>query len=310
MSRVGEFVTTPQPDIGIEVRGVSTQSRRTEILKNVSFSVKRGSVCALIGPNGAGKSTLIRCIVGLTSLSRGEIFLNGERPRPTTFERIGYVPDAAGLYPWLTVRDHLEMYSRAYKRFDRKFATDLASTFGLQPRSRPARLSKGQRTGLSIILAFSTKPDVLILDEPTSGLDPDLQSVLLSLVISQAANGASIFFSTHSVGDAERAADRVMILNDGAVIRDESMEFIRANERDIEFATDAPQRDAELLRRDLRVHGVEHFESTLRLHVRNGSDDLAASLKGRGFRQVTISPVTLETIYKRENLRMTESGRD
>ena len=186
-------------------------------LDDVGFDVPSGSVFGLLGPNGAGKTTTFKCMLGLAVPSSGTVLFDGKPRTPATFERLACVAERSVVYEWMSVREHLEMQRRAFARFNPKRAAELTELFGLDPRQRVRRLSKGMRTALSVVLAFSIEPEIMLLDEPTSGLDPLHQRSVLKLVIDAAAQGRTIVFSSHQIGQVEHAADHIAVLQRGKV---------------------------------------------------------------------------------------------
>ena len=144
------------------------------------------------------------------------------------------------------------MYRRSYKRYDDARARELLALFELDPRLRAAKLSKGMRTAVALVLAFSIRPRVLILDEPSSGLDPVHQRNVLDLMIDAAANGAAVLFSSHQVGQVERAADSVAIMKKGKLIVNSGIDELKTGEKIIEAVFAGPVPDLNGLAEDPR----------------------------------------------------------
>ena len=142
----------------------------------------------------------------------------------------------------------------------------MLAMFDLNPRKRISTFSKGQRTALALVLAFSTRPQIMILDEPASGLDPVHQRGVLDLLIEAAAHGTTILLSSHQIGQVERAADRVVILKRGAVVLEGVIDDLREREKVIEAVFAGPVQDARF-DRDPRIRRVERRGRTLRLSV-------------------------------------------
>ena len=174
---------------------------------DLTLEIKPGSVCGLLGPNGAGKTTAFKCLLGFVHPSAGSVAVDGAPVGPATFERMAFVPEKPALYEWMTGLQHVELGRRSYRRFDTKRAAELIERFGFDPSKKVKRLSKGQHTALSLVLAFSFHPEFLILDEPATGLDPILQRVVLDLIIEASAGGATVLFSSTS-NNAGRAGCR------------------------------------------------------------------------------------------------------
>jgi ABC-2 type transport system ATP-binding protein len=195
---------------------------------DLSLSIDAGTVFGLIGRNGAGKTTTIACVLGLVRASAGEIALFGEALTPQLFERIAYVPEINVLDGWMNAQQHAEFRRRCYARFDAALMRDLIERFEIAPKRAVRNLSKGQRQAVALALAFAQRPDLMILDEPASGLDPVLQRRLLDQMVSAAADGVTILFSSHQIGQVEQAAERVGILDRGKLVLDADVDDLRA----------------------------------------------------------------------------------
>jgi len=280
----------------IAISGLTKRYDGVRVLDGVSLDVPAGSICGLLGRNGAGKSTTFRCALGLARADAGDVRFDGEPLRTATFERLGYVPDRPALYPWLTVGQHVSLAARTYRNFDSARARELLATYRLNPTQRAKQLSTGQETALCLVLAFAIRPAMLLLDEPTSGLDPLLQRATLELVIDAASNGAAVLFSSHEIGQLERAADRVVVLSDGRVTLAAETETLRAQEKIVEatfddgrFASDAPA-----------IAGVrrwEHAGAALRAYTEHDPGAVAAQLSQAGARSVRVVDRNLEDLF-------------
>jgi ABC-2 type transport system ATP-binding protein len=212
---------------------------------DLSLEVKPGTVFGLLGRNGAGKSTTIACALGLISKTSGEVALFGEPLQPRTFARVGYVPEINSLDAWMTTRQQIEFRSRCFARFDRRLMNELTERFEIEV-GRPLRkLSKGQRQAVALALAFAQRPELMILDEPASGLDPVMQRRLLDTIVSTAADGVTVLFSSHQIGHVEQAAERIGIIDRGRLALDADVDDLRANR----FVVEAVFDDGHLERR-------------------------------------------------------------
>lgn len=207
-------------------------------LDDLSLDVKPGAVFGLLGRNGAGKSTAIACVLGLISKTAGDVKVFGEPLHARTFDRIAYVPEIDALEGWMTTREHAEFRRRCFSRFDRTLMNDLIERFEIEP-GRPLRkLSKGQRQGVALALAFAQRPDLMILDEPAAGLDPVMQRRILDTIVSAAADGATILFSSHHIGHVEQAAERVGVLDRGKLVLEADVDHLRATRFVVEAVFD------------------------------------------------------------------------
>jgi ABC-2 type transport system ATP-binding protein len=281
----------------ISIRHLSKRYGAQLAVDDLSLDVDAGSVCGLLGPNGAGKSTAFKCLLGLIRPSSGELTIAGAPVGPATFETLAYVPEKNTLYEWMTVAEHFEVCRRTYARYDAARARELAATFQLDSKKKIKRLSKGQQTAVALALAFSIRPDVLILDEPSSGLDPVFQRTVLDLIIGAAAGGATVLFSSHQIGQVERAADRVAILERGKLILDGDLDTLKGDEKIVEAVFEREGVSPNGLAFDPRIRRIEHSGRILRIYVRSGSADVAASLEALGPKSVSVYDLSLEDIF-------------
>jgi ABC-2 type transport system ATP-binding protein len=184
-----------------------------EALRAVSFEARGGELLAVIGPNGAGKTTLLSILAGLQDPTSGTV----TRPE----RDVGWVPQQPAVYTKLSVRENLRLFARLERvgEPDAVVARMLAQT-GLEDRADEelGRLSGGNRQRVNIAVGLLADPDVLLLDEPSSSLDPGQRERLWEWVTRLARAGTSVVFSTHNVAEAERWADRVLVLADGEVV--------------------------------------------------------------------------------------------
>lgn len=280
----------------IAIHHLSKRYGNFEAVHDLTLEVPQGSVCGLLGPNGAGKTTTFLCLLDFQRPTSGTITIDGKPVTPATFERLAYVPERASLYEWLRIGENLEIAKRAYKSWDPLRAKALLDMFALDPRKKVKTLSKGQQTAVGLILAFARRPDFMILDEPASGLDPLLQRAVLDLVIEAAANGATVLFSSHQIGQVERAADRVAVMRLGKLALEGEIDALKANEKSIEAVVDGV--DLAPFERDPRVRRIERVGTSFARFACNGeSDSLAADLTTSGAQHVRINDRSLEDIF-------------
>ncbi len=212
---------------------------------DLSLVIKRGTVFGLLGRNGAGKSTTIACVLGLTSKTSGEITLFGGPLQPRALDRIAYVPEINCLDGWMTTRQHAAFRRRSFSRFDRTLMNELVERFEIEPGRTLRKLSKGQRQAVALALAFAQRPELIILDEPASGLDPVMQRRLLDSMVSAAADGTTVLFSSHHIGHVEQAAERIAIMEQGRLALEADVDDLRAKR----FLVEAVFDDGRLERR-------------------------------------------------------------
>lgn len=205
------------------------------VLKDISFDVQPGEIVGLIGLNGAGKSTTIKHIIGLLEASKGTIEINHLSLKKNTEEyrkQIGYIPETPSLYEELTLRVFFFKQKTAYEipmDIAMKRAEKLLETFRLSNRLDwfPANFSKGMKQKVMILCAFLIEPSLYIIDEPFLGLDPLAINALLELMVEMKKEGAGILMSTHILATAEKYCDRFVVLHNGEIRADGSLEMLR-----------------------------------------------------------------------------------
>ncbi|MBI4718280.1 MAG: ABC transporter ATP-binding protein [Planctomycetes bacterium] len=270
-------------------------------VERVSFEVREGSLFGFLGPNGAGKSTTIRVLMGLLRPSGGRARVLGRdcgRESHRINEELGYLPGDLRLYPWLTLRQALRMFGRVRRRDLTAEGDRLAGAFDLESNVPAHAMSRGMRQKLGIILALAHRPRLLILDEPTTGLDPLMQRALYTQLRAFAAEGGTVFFSSHTLSEVEALCDRVVILRDGRVAADEALESLRARARravTVRWNTSA----------DCGERPVPRF---LRLQDRRGRDwhaslvgpttELIAWAAGQPIEDLSVEPPDLAALFE------------
>lgn len=201
---------------------------------HVSFDIHKGEILGLLGPNGAGKTTIYRILTGYLKPSSGDIRVKDFHISEdmTEIKRlIGYLPEAAPLYQEMLVYDYLDFVADVRGvASDRKVAhiRDLADLCSLNQVMHMAinELSKGYRQRVGIAHALMGDPEILVLDEPTSGLDPN-QIVETRDIIRRIGKEKTIIFSTHILSEAEATCDRIVIVNQGQKVADDTLENLR-----------------------------------------------------------------------------------
>ena len=221
----------------VEFQSVVFCYDRVEVLHAVSFTLRKGEVVGLLGPNGAGKSTTIKIIAGILSATAGQISVAGF-PLPERAvdvkQRIGYVPEAAVLFESLTGQEFLELSGRLHDVDEDTLQNrirGILETFDLSS-NRVSRLdtySKGMRQKILIGAALLHNPDLILLDEPLSGLDVNASIMIKDLIAALASEGKTILYSSHVLDVVEKVCDRVLIIHQGNLIADSTLENLKAS---------------------------------------------------------------------------------
>ena len=209
--------------------GVSKSFGGNPVLHGLDLQVRAGEVTALLGPNGAGKSTTVGLLVGRLQPDAGEVRLYGLSPdRPAARSRLGVMLQSAGLPDVMTVAEMVALQS-GYYRDPRPVAETLALTgLGEFAARRCGTLSGGQTRRVQYALAICGRPDLLVLDEPTAAMDRASARALWATVRQAAADGAAVLMTTHDLAEADALADRVVVMDAGRIVADDTPAAIRA----------------------------------------------------------------------------------
>lgn len=195
-------------------------------IDDVSLEIRPGEVFGFLGPNGAGKSTAIRTIMGFIRQSSGSIALFGKGDDLALREarrRIGYLSGDVAIYDSMTGRKFLEFTAKLGHTVDWDYVDQLVERF-VATLDRPIKdLSKGNRQKIGLIQALMHQPELLILDEPTTGLDPLMKQVFYDIVREVSSNGATVFVSSHDLGEVQKICDRAGFIRAGKLISIESV---------------------------------------------------------------------------------------
>jgi len=224
----------------LEIKGLSKDFDDTRILFDIDLSVDEGEVTCLVGPSGSGKSTLLRCINLLEQPTEGSIVFDGEdivQKRNEIYRvrrHIGMVFQHFNLFPHMSVVRNVMEGPRAVLRMSKDQAEAVAreqlEKVGLSEKAlqRPGNLSGGQQQRVAIARALAMKPRLMLFDEPTSALDPELVGEVLSVMKALADEGMTMIVVTHEMGFAARAASKLVMLEAGRIIEQETpREFLR-----------------------------------------------------------------------------------
>lgn len=222
-------------EIAISMKDLRMSYGTKEVLKGLDLEVYKGQIIGYIGPNGAGKSTTVKIMLGLLEGYTGEVKILGQDIRNASVEykrKIGYVPETAEIYDNLTAREYLtfigELYGLSYEEVDSK-AVKLMKVFSIEEvyDSRISSFSKGMKQKVLIISSLLHNPDILFLDEPLSGLDANSVMIVKEILAQLAAQGKTIFYSSHIMDVVEKISSRIILLNGGEIVADGSFEDLK-----------------------------------------------------------------------------------
>ena len=214
--------------MSIEVKNLLKEYGEQKAVNNISFTVNKGEIVGFLGPNGAGKSTTMKIITGYLQQSGGEAWVCGINVAAQPLEtkkKIGYLPELNALYYDMYVREYLGFVAEVHKVKNQKSKIeDVIALTGLTVESKKkiGQLSKGYKQRVGLAAALIHDPEVLILDEPTSGLDPN-QIIEIRDVIKKQGQNKTVLFSSHILQEVEAICDRVIIINKGSIVADDSL---------------------------------------------------------------------------------------
>jgi ABC-2 type transport system ATP-binding protein len=208
---------------------------KTAAVGGVSFSVERGQLVGLLGPNGAGKTTTVSMIAGLVTPDQGTVTIGGvvpSRDDDPVKRRLGLVPQDLALYDELTARANLRLFGSLYGLTSQALDHAIASVLtlvGLADRAgdRVKTFSGGMKRRLNLAAGLLHDPDVLLLDEPTVGVDPQSRNAIFDNLEQLKARGKALLYTTHYMEEAERLADRIVIMDHGRVLADDALSGLR-----------------------------------------------------------------------------------
>ena len=216
----------PRPEVVLRVEGLRKSYGTNEVIRGLSFEIRRGECFGLLGPNGAGKTTTLRCCLGLIDPDGGTIKMVGEEvPKAARRARIrvGVVPQLDNLDPDFTVTENLQVYGRYFKIDRATLAARIPALLefaGLAHRGDAGlrTLSGGMKRRLTLARALINDPELLILDEPTTGLDPQARHLIWDGLRQLLTQGKTILLTTHFMDEAERLATRLAVIDHGTLI--------------------------------------------------------------------------------------------
>ncbi|HVY73575.1 MAG TPA: gliding motility-associated ABC transporter ATP-binding subunit GldA [Puia sp.] len=221
--------------MSIKVENLSKQYQSQKAIDAISFSVNQGEIVGFLGPNGAGKSTTMKILTGCLKAGSGRAFVSDidVSEKPVQVKRItGYLPESNPLYGDMYIREYLSFIADVHRLSDKKKTIEnIIDTVKLRPEvnKKISQLSKGYKQRVGLAAALIHEPEVLILDEPTTGLDPN-QILEIREVIREYGKKRAVLFSTHILQEVEAICDRVIIINKGKIIADDSLSRLRRQE--------------------------------------------------------------------------------
>lgn len=228
----------------ILTEGLTKYYGDVEALVDLDLEVRGGEVFGFLGPNGAGKTTMIRSILDLIHPTSGKATILGLDSHEDAVEirnHVGYLPSDLSMYPNLTGRDMITYFANLRGGVDLAHVDELAGRLQADLGKKVGDLSSGNRQKVGLILAFMSRPELIIMDEPSSGLDPLVQREFQAMMREVAAEGRTVFLSSHTLSEVQRVADRVGIIRNGHLVDVETVGDLRSKSiRTVELRFDTP----------------------------------------------------------------------
>ena len=287
-------------DFVIEANELRKSYKGSPALNGLNLAVRAGSVYGFLGRNGASKTTTIKLLMGLLRADSGEARVFGMpsagKASIEIHRRTGFVTEDKQLYPYMTVEEMIRFTRSFFPKWRDDLAKSYLKMFELPPRRKTADLSKGMLSKLILLLAISRGADLLILDEPSDGLDPAaVQDMLRELMSLAAAEGTTIFFSSHQLGEVEQIADHICIIDRGRAVVTGSLDDLKCQYQRVQV----------ILERELNapvrwVEGAEHVRQegrTVSILASRNIEALLAQAESLPGASVERFPVTLQEIF-------------
>jgi ABC-2 type transport system ATP-binding protein len=282
----------------IETNHLTKYYGKARGIVDVSFNVEEGEIFGFIGPNGAGKSTTIRLFLSLIFPSKGEAKIFGKdciKYGPEIRQEIGYLPSEVFYYQGMKVLDLLKYSASFYTKDCTKRLHELAEIMELDLSRRIDDLSYGNKKKVGIVQGLLHQPKLIILDEPTSGLDPLMQQKFFKLIRDENKRGATVFFSSHILGEVQRMCSRVAIIKEGSVINIQEIQTLQKdNYKKIRvFANEIDEKRYE-------IDGVSKLEKNhggLSFFYKGDINVMMRLISEKDITDVMIEELTLEEIF-------------
>jgi len=214
----------------ITARGLTKNYGSKSALDHIDLTVGRGRIVGLLGPNGSGKTTFIKLLCGLLQPTSGTLEVNGNAPGVETKSVISYLPDRMYFADWMKACDLTDFFADFYVDFDRPKAMEMFSALGIQPNDRLKTMSKGTKEKVQRALIMSRKAQLYLLDEPIGGGDPAARDFILNTILTNYNENGTVMLSTHLISDIERVLDEAIFLQNGKVVRHDTVDNIREQE--------------------------------------------------------------------------------
>ena len=280
----------------VETRDLTKRFGNSYALAGLTMTVPRGHIVGFLGRNGSGKTTTIKILLDVIRRTSGEAMVLGEPAGSVSVRRrIGFLGEDKRLYSYMTVREIIAFTRPFFPTWRVETETRLLLDFELPLNHKVSALSKGMRTKLGLLLNLCRHSELLILDEPSEGLDPVMTEQMLRSLVQQAADGTTIFFSSHQVAEVEQIADHIIAIEKGRVILEGSLDHLRHEFRRVNLVFDDPP-PPEAFRRE-GVDRVIVQGRTISILASRNIDEIAALGPLLGAKAVDVHSVGLKELF-------------
>jgi ABC-2 type transport system ATP-binding protein len=280
----------------VETRDLTKRFGGSHALTGLTMTVPRGHIVGFLGRNGSGKTTTIKILLDVIRRTSGAATVLGEPTGSVAVRRrIGFLGEDKRLYSYMTVREIIAFTRPFFPAWRLETETRLLADFELPLDRKVSALSKGMRTKLGLLLNLCRHAELLILDEPSEGLDPVMTEQMLQSLVGQAADGTTVFFSSHQVAEVEQIADYIIAIEKGRVILDGCLDHLRQRFRRINLVFDDPP-PAEAFRRD-GVDQVITQGRTISILASRNVDEIAALGPLLAAKSVDVQSVGLKELF-------------
>lgn len=260
----------------LDLQNATKELKEKKIVNDLSFQVNKGEIVGLLGPNGAGKTTTMRMMVGLISISEGDIFINGfsvKSSLPKALERVGGIIENPEFYPYLSGYDNLMQYVRMADGVTKERIDEVVNLLGLTAaiNKKVKAYSLGMKQRLGIAQALLHSPNLLILDEPTNGLDPaGMREIREYLQVIAHNEGISVLISSHLLTEVEQICDRVVIIQNGRLVNIQNIHQDKQKEAiKIYLELDNSDKASEVMQTMEGLQILEKNESNIIIEISN-----------------------------------------
>ncbi|SIO20444.1 ABC-2 type transport system ATP-binding protein [Carnobacterium alterfunditum] len=214
----------------IQVKELTKKFGRKKVLKGISFTADKGEITCIIGINGGGKTTILNAIMNLTPMNSGEILIDGEKISKNSYDKITLIPDTMTMLPEFRIEQAMQFMNDFYQTWNQKRADELLGFFKLAKEDKISSLSKGNTAKVNLLLGLALDVDYLLMDEPFSGIDIFSREQIAAVFTSHLIEDRGVIITTHEINDIEHLIDKVVLIDEGLVLREFNAEQVREEE--------------------------------------------------------------------------------